>query len=140
MPQHTAPIPVDRPLTTDERQLVQWMLKHGKPEASSFLIQLDRARVVALCPCGCASINFAVSGMPAPEGGMNVLADFLFGDVATLCGAFIFEKNGVLAGLEVYGFAVDAPGTLPKPSDLRRFEAAALPPEKLTGDGINADG
>jgi len=101
------------------------MLEHGKPEASSFLTQLDNARVVALCPCGCASIDFAIFGMPEPDGGLNVLADFLFGDDAHLCGAFVFEKNGVLAGLEVYGLAVDAPSILPKPSDLRPFETAA---------------
>jgi len=29
---------------------------------------------------------------------MRVLADFVFGDDATLCGAFLFEQGGILAG------------------------------------------
>ena len=113
------PIPEERPLSDHELRLVRWMLEHGKPEATDFFDQLRRARVVSRCPCGCASIDFSIDGCPKPEGGMHTLADFVFGNDEY--GAFVFEQNGVLSGLEVYGFGADAPKTLPEPQDLTPF-------------------
>jgi hypothetical protein len=53
------------------------------------------------------------------------LADFVFGTDADLSGVFVFEKSGILAGLEVYGLATEAPKTLPLPEALRPFEDEA---------------
>jgi hypothetical protein len=88
----------------------------------AFLSQLERARVASRCPCGCASVDFHVEGQPAPSGSLNILGDFVFGEESDLAGAFVFECNGVLAGLEVYGLAGDAPKDLPLSSALRPFE------------------
>ncbi len=120
-----APIPEQRELSGEERKLAQWMLEHGESGALSFRSQLDRARVVSRCPCGCASIDLEVSGAPTPSGEMRILGDFLYGDESNLAGVFIFERGGTLAGIEVYGLAVDAPRTLPNPSGLRPFDAPA---------------
>jgi hypothetical protein len=98
------------------------MLEHGATSASAFLAQLDRATVVARCPCGCASIDLEVADMPSPSGGLRILGDYLFGTDADLAGAFIFERAGVLAGIEVYGLAGDAPRVLPEPGSLRPFD------------------
>jgi len=97
------------------------MLQHGNPGASSFLEQLDKAEIVGHCPCGCASFDIAVSGMPSPTGGLHILGDYLLGTNETLAGAFIFERGGVLAGVEVYGLAVEAPRKLPTPAMLRSY-------------------
>ncbi len=113
------PIPDHRPLTDHERQLVRWMLEHGSPGSGQFLEQLERAQVVSRCPCGCASIDFEIDECLPPSTGMRILGDFEFGDETNLCGAFVFEKGGVLAGLEVYGLAVNAPSVLPNPTELR---------------------
>jgi hypothetical protein len=111
---------MNRQLTSAEEQLVLWMLQHGKPEALAFLPQLERARVTPNgCPCGCASIDLSIDGLPDPSGGLRVLADFVFGSDSDLSGIFVFEKNGVLAGLEVYGLAGDAPKTLPSSGSLK---------------------
>lgn len=118
------PIPDERPLTAAEYQLARWMLEHGASEAHGFLPQLELTRVVARCPCGCASIDFEVVGYPLPTGGLHVLGDFLYGSESDLNGVFIFERNGVLAGIEVYGLAGDAPKTLPKPEALRPFNTS----------------
>jgi hypothetical protein len=113
---------MSRPLTSAEKQLVRWMLEHGKPEARAFLSQLERAQVTDWrCTCGCASINFSVDGFPEPSGGLHQLADFVFGSDEDLNGIFVFEQSGVLAGLEVYGLAGDAPKTLPSSDSLRPF-------------------
>jgi hypothetical protein len=108
-----------RALTDEERALIRWMLGHANGDVAAFVDQLERARVTAGCPCGCASIDLAIDGGAAPTGGLRVLADFLFGDETSLCGAFVFEKEGVLAGLEVYGLAVPAPTALPPIDALR---------------------
>src|SRR5688572_22223235 len=100
------------------------MLEHGAPEAKGFLPQLEHARVIARCPCGCASIDFEVAGHARPAGGLRVLGDFLCGGENDLSGVFIFERNGVLAGIEVYGLAGDAPDTLPEPGRVRSFDAS----------------
>jgi hypothetical protein len=112
-----------RALTAHERELIRWMLEHGPAGAEVFLSQLARARVASGCNCGCASINLEVDGFPSPTGGLRVLAGFVYGNEDSLCGAFVFEQNGVLAGVEVYGLGTENPVVLPSTTDLRPFEA-----------------
>lgn len=113
---------MNRQLSPAEFDLIRWMLQHGKPEAQDYLPQLERAAVTPFrCPCGCASINLSIDSEPEPTGTLNILADFLFGDENDLCGVFVFQKSGTLAGLEVYGLAGEAPKTLPSIEWLRPF-------------------
>ena len=111
-----------RPLTAKEYELARWMLEHGRADAASFLDQLPIARVMSGCDCGCATLHFEIEGRSKPAGGLHILGDYLFGNDSTLCGAFVFESGGTLAGLEVYGLAGPAPSVLPEPKDLRPFE------------------
>ena len=113
---------MNRELTPAEEQLIRWMLENGNPEAPAFLPQLQKAEVTPYrCPCGCPTINLSVNGFPAPSGGLNVIADFVFGTDENLSGVFVFEQSGVLAGLEVYGLAGDAPKALLSSDSLRPF-------------------
>jgi len=99
------------------------MLRHGSPEATSFLEQLDRASVRPWrCDCGCASFNFQIEGLPPAPPGVHILGDFLFGSEEKLSGIFIFSSDGILSGIEVYGLAGDAPRRLPSPAELRPLE------------------
>jgi len=116
------PMLVDRPLTEEERSLALWMLENGKPEASAFIPQLEKARVFRLCGCGCASVDFKIEGHPEPAGGLHILGDYIFGDNDAPGGAFIFEQDGLLSGIEVLLYdGHDACRVLPKPSELRSF-------------------
>ena len=109
-----------RPLTTQERKLARWMLENGIPEAAGFLSQLERALATSWrCPCGCASFNFNVAGLPPAPSGVHILADFLFGSGDDLMGIFVFEKAGILSGVEVVGYGGAAPLVLPEIADLR---------------------
>lgn len=114
---------VSRDLTPEERSLGEWLLKNGEKGADKFLDQLERATVVSLCPCGCASIDFKVDGLPEPSGGLHTLGEFMFGDESTqdLGGVFIFEQNGVLGGIEVFTYCEITPTSFPKPSELRQY-------------------
>jgi hypothetical protein len=110
----------NRELTDHERRLVRWMLEHGSPEAPAFLTQLELAEVTPWrCPCGCASINFQIRGKPAAPPGVHPIADFVFGEEESLSGIFVYEKNGILSGMEVYGLTGDAPKSIPEPEALR---------------------
>ena len=116
----------NRQLTDHERRLVRWMLEHGSPDAAAFLPQLDEAEVTPWkCDCGCASINFQIRGRPEAPAGVHPLADFVFGEDESLSGIFVYEKDGILSGLEVYGLAGDAPKSLPQPEELRPFANSA---------------
>lgn len=109
-----------RALTDEERALIEWMLSDSGHE--EFIDHLARARVVSGCDCGCASINLEIDGYPLPAAGLRIIADYLFGEGETLQGAFVFEQDGVLRGLEVYGLGTEAPRRLPLPSALRPWK------------------
>ncbi len=121
MAEEMKPIPEDRELTPTEYAITRWLLEHGKPEALQFIEQLEHARIVSRCPCGCASVDFEISGLPKGQGGMNILSDYLFGDESDPKGIFVWECNGILAGIEVYGLATDAPKNLPSIESLRPY-------------------
>ncbi len=112
----------NRQLTGHERRLVRWMLEHGGPESAAYLPQLELAEVTPWrCPCGCASINFHIRDQPDASPGVHPIADFVFGDGENLSGIFLFENDGILSGLEVYGLSGEAPASLPEPEALRPF-------------------
>ncbi|MEI9941497.1 MAG: hypothetical protein WDO69_30120 [Pseudomonadota bacterium] len=115
-----------RPLTEDERVLIGWMLRESSD--GRFIEQLARARVVSGCDCGCASIHLEIDGCPPPAGGLRIIGDYLFGEGDELQGAFVFERGGVLSGLEVCGYGSDAPARLPLPTDLRPWTQGSEPP------------
>lgn len=117
---------MSRPLTQGERALIRWMLEHGTPGAKEFIPQAEAVSVDDWrCSCGCASINFSGEGLSKPSGEIQILADFVFGTDENLSGIFVFHKNGVLAGVEVYGLTGDAPKSLPLPESLRPFSYGA---------------
>jgi hypothetical protein len=118
----TTAIPEDRPLTVAEAALVRWLLQHGIPQAAGYLPQFDRARVVSRCYCGCASIDFAIDGVEPPAGdGIGILADYEWRAAGgELFGVFVFERGGLLAGLEVWSQDGLAPAAaLPEIDQLR---------------------
>lgn len=116
----------NRELTDHERRLLRWMLEHGSTEAAAFLPQLELIEVTPWhCGCGCASLQFRIRGRPEAPAGVHPIADFIFNEGDKLSGIFVYEKEGTLSGLEVYGLAGDAPESLPQPEALRSFEDSA---------------
>src|SRR5688572_12155494 len=91
-------IVVDRDLTVEERSIIEWLLAHGDGDNAEFIEQLKQARVVAHCACGCASVDLAIAGQSSTAP-MRVLADFQWTTAdGHLCGAFVFEQDGLLVG------------------------------------------
>jgi hypothetical protein len=96
------------------------------PDAASFLPQAELARATSwVCPCGCASINFAIKGYPAPTGGLRPLADFVFGEGDELSGIFIFEQGGYWRASRCMALRVTPLGPFPirRNCDLREHNS-----------------
>jgi hypothetical protein len=123
MTTHKAPVPDSRPLSAQEAKLLSWLLDHGKPSARQYLREVDGLRVVSRCGCGCASIDF----IQAPGAPVEVLSDHQWRDAdGHLFGVFTFEKQGKLAGLELWSIDGGAtPATLPDHSSLVPLEGHA---------------
>ena len=116
------PIPEDRGLTAQETSLVAWLLEHGNPDFVDFLPDLSEARVISRCPCGCASVDFAIGAAVPPVGaGLHVLSDYQWQAAdGSLFGVFVFERGGQQAGLEVWSIDGQiAASSLPEIDQLR---------------------
>jgi hypothetical protein len=118
-------IPEDRPLTQAEVTLVKWLLEHGTDEARALLPQLDRARVVSRCSCGCASVDFSIdSEVASPQSGMSVVSDYRWdSSEGYLFGVFAYAREGLLSGIDLW--SIDGRPTasmLPDTNQLRPID------------------
>lgn len=95
---------------------------------AKFLEQLGRARVASLCSCGCASIGFAVSGKRPGYLTMRTLSDYQWvDDHGHLFGAYVFERNGLLAGLDLWSIdGLSTPAAMPAIARLVPLSAAQV--------------
>ena len=121
LPHQPLAIAENRQLDRSERELVAWIL--AQAQASEFLQQLGRARIVSRCGCGCASVDFNVDGVVAsPGSGMTQVGDDYYWTAASggIGGVFVFARNGRLSGLEVWSVdGVETPSSLPEVKELR---------------------
>ena len=123
-------IPEDRPLSPEEQTLVAWLLKHGNSRAVAALAQVDSARVVERCPCGCPSVDFSIDGVTAAiRSGMEVVSEFWWRTQrGNLCGAYVFLRADHLAGLDLWSIdGLEAIDELPDPQVLRPFPIKETP-------------
>jgi hypothetical protein len=118
-------IPEDRPLSEAERGLVKWLLQHGNSEAHELLPQLERARVVSRCSCGCASVDFSIGGeVLAPRSGMSVVSDYRWDSPeGYLFGVFAYSRGGLLSGIDLWSIdGRSTASTLPNTDQLRPID------------------
>jgi hypothetical protein len=126
MAEHVATlIPENRPLTQAETGLVKWLLEHGTDAARELLPQLDRARVVSRCSCGCASVDFSINGKIASrKSAMSVVSDYRWDSPeGYLFGVFAYAREGLLSGIDLW--SIDGRATasrLPDTTQLRPLD------------------
>jgi len=124
---HTAAnVEIDRALTSGERALIRWLLEHGEGDCTEFIEQLENARVARLCSCGCASIDLSIGGQRPEDFAMRILSDYQWlNEHGHLCGAFVFEQDGLLAGLDLWSIdGQSTPDALPPVDRLVPFGSA----------------
>ena len=118
---------MDRPLTSEEFSLIDWLLANSGDKAREFLPQLSEIRVNGICGCGCPTINLGGARTTAADyAGPNIVADFVGEASGTEVGVLLFQKDGLLTFLEIYAFG-DNPSDFPLPrtSTLRPWEQAS---------------
>jgi hypothetical protein len=115
--------PQNRPITAKERELIEWLLRHGKPGAEQFLSQIAGLTVAWKCACGCPTVNFALEGERAAHDSEHILADFLATTGEEPVGVILFQKGRRLSSLEVYSLAgTDEPFGLPEIETIHAYE------------------
>ena len=121
MSSHSNSNQATRELTHTEYELSEWLLRNGDKDNTRYLSQLKNAQVSGTCNCGCASVDFTISGKPATHSqGLEVLSDFLWrSEAGNLMGVFVFAEQEQLAGLEVWSVdGEETPTSLPEPRQL----------------------
>jgi hypothetical protein len=94
-----------KPLTSEELNLLEWLIENGSVQAQSFRPQLEGIRALRSCMCGCPSITLiTLAGSPngIADGG-RVVCD-LSGRTSKgeLVGVLLFQEEGRLCELEAY--------------------------------------
>ncbi len=56
MASHSGVVSENRSLTSEERELITWLISNGTPEARNYIPQLEELRVVSRCAWGILSI------------------------------------------------------------------------------------
>jgi hypothetical protein len=109
----------ERPLTTEERALLDWLVAHGLPNAHWYAAQLDRVTVASRCTCGCPTIDLAVDGKHV-SGASELIADAEGRSPEGISvGVILHCREGQLSELEVYPIdEVKGRFALPNPSTL----------------------
>jgi len=103
-----------RPLTVQERSITRWLIDHAscdESEKGEYFAQLEEATVVGMCSCGCASVDFAISGLKSdPSAPLDPFGDFITKDQRF--GVFVFSRQNRLAGIEIYSLQGDEAGSV----------------------------
>ena len=116
--------PERRPLTEEERKLLEWLLAHGSPDAKPFLSQIVNVNVVGKCTCGCPTIDLALGDREqrktAPS---HILADFVGKTPEGIdVGVILHARDGEISELEVYAIPdVNGAFSLPSIESLKQF-------------------
>lgn len=116
------PLVKPRPLSDAERKIVILLLSTEFPGVEEMRAQVDHARVVGVCDCGCPTIDIEVSEGAAPRSlrlsGVGPLPyeGYVGSDGGDPVGGIIlFCSDGFLSGLEYYPMREPSPTEWPDP-------------------------
>ena len=116
--------PERRPLTPEERTLLEWVIDNGSADAKEYSPQLANVSVVGTCTCGCPTIDLALEGhdqrKTAPS---KILADFVGTTPEGIAvGVILHAREGEISELEVYSTTdMKEPFRLPTIESLKQF-------------------
>ncbi len=97
--------PLERPLTSQERDLVRWLLEHSHLDVSHLVSQIDRLSVFEKCSCGCPTVYFALDCVPVARQGERLISDWLAEVDGNSVGVMLFQSGDKISSLEVYSCA-----------------------------------
>jgi hypothetical protein len=112
-----------RLLRPEERATLLALLNYADFDGrDALLAQVDAARVVGFCGCGCATVDISVESEPSTTSVAHPIpneAVVLDDDGDGIGGVLVFARDGYLAGLEVYDFNGVPISPLPSTDRLR---------------------
>ena len=116
-----------RPLTGNERAVIDRLLSGEFPEVEYFRAQVDAITVISTCSCGCGTIDFAIDPKRAPrvpsrawDGPTGPIVE---GDASSWL--MLFQVDGMLSELE------HVPSGDPNPEQL---DASRIEPDVQVAD------
>lgn len=120
-----------RPLSPEERTLLEWLISHGVSTARHYAAQLPFVTVVSRCSCGCPTVDLAVNGKQT-FGASELVTDVEGrSPEGIFVGVILHAREGQLAELEVYPLAdVKGPFALPNPATLVPLGDTPIPPTR----------
>jgi hypothetical protein len=124
-----------RPVTPEELALLNWLLKHGLPEARTFAPQLEKIRATPWCDCGCPSISLHVEvGAPLGTGSSRVISDVVGKTPdGKKIGILLFQKDRKLTLLESYLLdVIEGSWDFPVLNSLQTWESCGFPTIKVS--------
>ncbi|MGA9981295.1 MAG: hypothetical protein WBQ08_21930 [Candidatus Sulfotelmatobacter sp.] len=109
----------ERSLSPEETTLVEWLVEHGRPDASQYGWQVPKLRVFSRCGCGCPTIDFAI-GETRKTGASHIIADGKGkSPEGAAVGVILHVREGEISELEAYSITGEATVfTLPKPDSI----------------------
>ena len=108
----------ERSLSQEEASLLEWLLTHGRSDASQYRPQIPKLRVVSRCGCGCPTIDFAI-GTVRKNGLSQIIADAEgTSPEGVHIGVIVHVREGEISELEVYSTTGEKNVRLPKPESL----------------------
>jgi hypothetical protein len=119
-----APVEPPRPLLAEERATLLALLNHADfPGRDALIEQVDAARVVSHCSCGCATIDLIVDPA-APSAGQTYRpvpneAEVVDDEDKGIGGVIVFTEDGYLSSLEIYSYGGDPISAFPSHDRLR---------------------
>jgi hypothetical protein len=117
-------VEVNRSLTTQEFELLEWLVAHGGPSSQAFAPQLQGVSVCGTCGCGCPTIDLKIADdLPSIKPEARLIADFLADVRDSRVGVLLFQRDGRLSMLEIYSFGDNpTPFDLPSVADVYPWE------------------
>jgi len=105
-----------RDLTSDERDMLEWLLANGYEGASAFTSQLAQVKVISRCACGCPTIDLAVGEKhERTSGSSTILADAVgYSPEGVKVDVILHARDGQLSELEFVSHDDTTAFTLPK--------------------------
>lgn len=116
-------IPDPRPLASNERQLLERLLRRCTIMPDLWLDQLSTVTVASRCGCGCPTLDLAVGGREAAHSsGTTILAEAGGTSPEGVdFGIILHAREGILSELEVYPLTDSGVFSLPPIDELRFY-------------------
>jgi hypothetical protein len=118
-----------RALRPEERAVLLALLNYADFDGrDALLAQVDAARVVGYCGCGCASVDLAVDCSPAMTSVAHPIPNeaTVFGaDGEAIGSVLVFVRDGCLSMLEVYDYFGEPISPMPTTKHLRLERSSA---------------